>query len=170
MGDLDPLTAATRPTRRAILAGAGAAGLAGVLAACGGGESGEPAAGGSPAGSATNPPVSGSPGPASPTAAASPSAGAGEGIKTSDVPVGGGIVVENRGIVVTQPTAGTFKAFDATCTHQGCEVASVSSGKITCPCHGSQFNIADGSVARGPAHAPLAAKSVSVTGTKITVS
>ncbi len=133
-------------TRRAMLAGAGVVGIAGVLAACGGGSGG------------------GSPGSGSQTAAM------GGEVKTSAVPVGGGIVVAAKRFVVTQPTAGTFKAFDATCTHQGCEVASVSSGKINCPCHGSQYNIADGSVARGPAASPLATKRATVSGDTITVS
>jgi Rieske Fe-S protein len=164
MGDRDPETPAGA-SRRALLAGAGAVGIAGVLAACGGDTDG-PGSGAAPtAGPATNPPgASGS------TATATPPGAAGGGIKTSDVPVGGGIVVEGRGIVVTQPAAGTFKAFDATCTHQGCEVASVSSGRISCPCHGSQFNIADGSVARGPALEGLATKRVTVSGDTITVS
>ena len=57
----------------------------------------------------------------------------------------------DKDVVVTQPTAGEFKAFSATCTHQGCKVKSVADGVIVCPCHGSKFAIADGSVAAGPA-------------------
>jgi Rieske Fe-S protein len=70
---------------------------------------------------------------------------------------------------VTQPSAGTFKAFNAVCTHQGCTVASVANGTITCPCHNSQFSAADGSVQSGPAPSPLASIAVTVTGTQITV-
>ncbi|HEX4251723.1 MAG TPA: Rieske (2Fe-2S) protein [Pseudonocardia sp.] len=77
------------------------------------------------------------------------------------VPVGGGIIYPNESVVVTQPNAGTFKAFSATCTHQGCTVASVSGGTINCPCHGSRFAIGDGSVAHGPATRPLPARRVS---------
>lgn len=94
-------------TRRTVLAGAGAVGVAGVLAACGGAD--------------------GSGGGGSPGAASATGAAGGE-VKTSEVPVGGGIVVAAKRFVVTQPTPGTFKAFDATCTHQGCEVATVSAG------------------------------------------
>ena len=73
----------------------------------------------------------------------------------------------HKDVVVTQPTAGEYKAFSATCTHQGCKVKSVTDGVIVCPCHGSKFAIADGSVASGPAKAPLPEKSVSVEGGSI---
>ena len=53
--------------------------------------------------------------------------------------------------VVTQPTAGEFKAFDSTCTHKGCPVSKVEGDTISCTCHGSQYSIEDGSVKRGPA-------------------
>ena len=73
----------------------------------------------------------------------------------------------HKDVVVTQPTAGEYKAFSATCTHQGCKVKSVADGVIVCPCHGSRFAIADGSVTAGPATSPLPAKSVSVEGGSI---
>ena len=65
---------------------------------------------------------------------------------TSDVEVGGGIILADQGVVVTQPSSGEFKGFSATCTHQGCTVSSISDGTINCPCHGSRFSIEDGSV------------------------
>lgn len=80
----------------------------------------------------------------------------------SAVPVGGGKILTDQSIVLTQPSAGTIKAFSAVCTHQGCTVTSVDNSVITCPCHGSQFKITDGSVANGPATRPLAAKQVKV--------
>ena len=43
---------------------------------------------------------------------------------------------------------GTFMAFTAVCTHQGCIVGEVKDGTINCPCHGSKFKVADGSVAK----------------------
>lgn len=76
-------------------------------------------------------------------------------IATSKVPVGGGVVVAKKGVVVTQPKAGKFRVFSATCTHQGCTVGSVADGKISCPCHGSQFAIGNGAVVAGPAQDPL---------------
>ncbi|MGW2641449.1 Rieske (2Fe-2S) protein [Streptomyces sp. NPDC001348] len=90
-----------------------------------------------------------------------------EPMSTGDIPVGGGKVFTDRKIVVTQPTKGEFKAFSAICTHQGCTVNQVVDGKIDCPCHGSQFEITDGSVVRGPATTPLPAKSITVDGKSI---
>jgi Rieske Fe-S protein len=71
--------------------------------------------------------------------------------------------------VVTQPTRGVFKAFSAVCTHQGCLVAGVANGLIICPCHNSAFSATDGSVLAGPAPQPLAARTVTVTGSTLTV-
>ncbi len=87
---------------------------------------------------------------------------------TADVPVGGGIILPDAALVITQPKAGAFKAFSAICTHQGCTVSTVESGTINCPCHGSQFAIADGAVVNGPAKKPLPAKKITVSGGSIT--
>ncbi len=95
------------------------------------------------------------------------SAGAAALTATAKVPVGSGEILAPQKVVVTQPEAGTFKAFTAVCTHQGCIVASISNGAIHCPCHGSAFSIKDGSVVNGPASSPLAAIPVKVQGTSI---
>ena len=86
---------------------------------------------------------------------------------TTEIPVGGGKVLTAQKIVITQPQAGSFHAFTAICTHQGCIVNTVSGGTINCPCHGSEYSIANGSVVRGPAPLPLAAVSIKVQGTSI---
>jgi Rieske Fe-S protein len=86
---------------------------------------------------------------------------------TSQVPVGGGKIFPAAAVVVTQPAAGSFRAFSSTCTHQGCTVSKVENGLIKCPCHGSQFSIADGSVHAGPAPRPLPAKAVTVSGSNL---
>jgi Rieske Fe-S protein len=144
-------------TRRMLLLGAGAIGAAGVLAACG---SDGPAP-------SSPPPAGGGATPAPQPATEGTGGGA---IQTSDIPVGGGKIYADARVVVTQPAAGSFKAFSATCTHMACTVADVSDGKIKCPCHGSQYNIADGSVAQGPATRPLPPKMVTVNGSTLTVS
>jgi nitrite reductase/ring-hydroxylating ferredoxin subunit len=82
--------------------------------------------------------------------------------KTSDIPVGGGVIYADHGVVVTQPTAGTFKGFSSTCTHLGCTVDKVANGLIQCPCHGSMYSIVNGSVKAGPAPKPLPAEQISV--------
>jgi len=150
MTDRDQPMQAPGTTRRALLLGAGAIGAAGVLAACG-----------SSSPTTTNPGNGGNGGgaPASP-----------QPVKVSDVPVGGGAIFADQNFVVTQPTAGQFKAFSATCTHEQCLVSRIQGDKIICPCHGSQYNIADGSVAVGPATRPLPARTATVTGDTITVS
>jgi Rieske Fe-S protein len=136
-------------TRRAALAGAGFAGLAATLAACGGGSS-------SSSGSTSG---SGQAGNSGNAALAS----------TSEIPVGGGKVFSADKIVVTQPTAGEFKAFSAVCTHLQCLVDKVASGTIDCPCHGSEFSVKNGSVVSGPAPRPLPAQAIKVAGGKITL-
>jgi len=143
-------------SRRAVVAGAGGVAAAGLLTACGGGSV------------ATAPAPTVAPQPAPSAAPAAPSASSGTALtSTSDVPVGGGTVFADKDVVVTQPTAGDFKAFSATCTHQGCKVKSVADGNIVCPCHGSKFAIADGSVTNGPAKSPLPEKTISVDGDSI---
>jgi len=86
---------------------------------------------------------------------------------TSDVPVGGGKILADKKIVITQPRAGSFEAFTAVCTHLGCTVSSVSGGTINCPCHGSKFSISNGSVVAGPAPSALAPVGIKVQGTSI---
>jgi Rieske Fe-S protein len=89
--------------------------------------------------------------------------------KTTEIPEGGGKVFKDQRVVVTQPTAGEFKAFSAICTHQGCTVADVSGGTINCACHNSTFDITDGSVKGGPAPTALPGTRITVQGGSITV-
>ncbi|MGI5399944.1 Rieske (2Fe-2S) protein [Streptomyces sp. CA-135486] len=147
--------------RRTVLA-AGAAGAAALVAGCSEyGDSGGGAASKTPTTQPATP--SGEP---SGTAAASPPAG--EVLaKTSDIPVDGGKVFDAQKVVVTQPQSGEFKAFSAICTHQGCTVKTIADGIINCPCHGSKYRIADGSVAGGPAPKPLPPKQITVSGDTI---
>jgi Rieske Fe-S protein len=137
-------------TRRCMLAGMGLAGLAGALTACGSGGSpptatlGAAAAGGG--------------------SGAGPGSGSGGGAlgATNEIPIGGGKIFNTAKVVVTQPTAGSYKAFSAICTHMQCTVDQVSNGTIDCPCHGSEFSITDGHVVAGPAPSPLPGKSIDI--------
>lgn len=88
----------------------------------------------------------------------------------ADVAVGSGVVYAGDKVVVTQPTAGTFKGFDAICTHQGCVVSEIKGSSIVCNCHGSEFSIADGSVVKGPATTALPPANVTVSGDSVTLS
>jgi Rieske Fe-S protein len=86
---------------------------------------------------------------------------------TSQIPDGGGKIIDGVNIVITQPESGSFRAFTAICTHQGCTVGTVAGGTIDCPCHGSKYSIKDGSVVNGPAPSPLAPVGIRVKGTSI---
>ncbi|CAL9642788.1 Rieske (2Fe-2S) protein [Streptomyces sp. enrichment culture] len=148
---------ATGPARRTVVAAAGAASLGAVLAACSGSDD--------DASGDTGTAPSGSP---SQEAGGGENAGAGAALAaTADIPEGGGKVFPDQKVVVTQPAAGDFKAFSATCTHQGCAVKSVADGLINCPCHNSSFSITDGSVQGGPAPKPLPAVQITVSGDSI---
>ena len=103
------------------------------------------------------------------TTGGAPAAGGTPLASTSAIPVGGGTIFADKKVVVTQPTAGTFKAFSSTCTHLGCTVAKVADGLIQCPCHGSRYSIVDASVKAGPAPKPLPPMNITVTGTEITL-
>lgn len=134
------------PSRRAVLRSAGLAAAVGVgLTGCGSGQPAESSATAAPVASGT-------------------SLGA-----VADVPVGGGVVLLDAGIVLTQPAAGEIEAFSSQCTHAGCTVNQVRGGFIICPCHGSRFAIADGApTPDSPAKRPLAARQITVSGGQIT--
>lgn len=93
----------------------------------------------------------------------------GPSVAVADVPVGGGVILNDADYVVTQPKKGKFRAFDKTCTHKGCPVAAVRDGVIHCNCHGSKFSIEDGSVVHPPAQEGLAEAEVEVVGKKVYV-
>jgi Rieske Fe-S protein len=90
-------------------------------------------------------------------------------IPLSDIPVGGGVIRADDKVVVTQATAGTYKAFSAVCQHQGCIVATIQGKNIVCPCHGSAYSIVDGSVVNGPTTKPLIPKTATTDGSDLVV-
>ena len=57
-------------------------------------------------------------------------------------------------ILVVREAADDVRAFSMECTHEGCPLNPPAAGKITCPCHGSQFDLT-GQVLKGPASFPL---------------
>jgi len=152
-------------TRRGVLAGVGLVGLAGAITACSSSGSSMSAAVADPA-TSSGTGASAASAPASASSAAGGTA-AGALAATSDIPVGGGKIFDTQLTVVTQPTAGEFKAFSAVCTHMGCTVNQIAGGRIDCPCHGSEYSITDGAVLAGPAPRPLPAKTIKITGDSI---
>jgi len=151
----EPVTA---PSRRIALAAVGAAGLAVALTACSSSDDSSSDSSDTSSSSST-----------SGSTTAQGDAGGTELAKTTDIPEGGGKIFASQGVVVTQPTAGTYKAFSSKCTHQGCAVSSISNGVIVCPCHKSEFSVTDGSVKKGPATTALPAEQITVSGDSITL-
>ena len=100
--------------RPAGVSGAGVAGAA-ALAACGGATTPTTTAPSTTTASSSSTSSSAS---ASATGSASAAAPSGTPVKTADVPVGGGVINASGLFVVTQPSAGQFKAFSAVCTHR----------------------------------------------------
>jgi Rieske Fe-S protein len=80
----------------------------------------------------------------------------------TEVPVGGAKLFREAKIVVAQPTQGSYQAFSAVCTHQGCTCDKVEGTALSCPCHGSVFDAATGAVRNGPATQPLTKVDVQV--------
>ncbi len=155
----------TASTRRLVLLGAGAAGATAVLAACGTS---------TPSGNTNGEDYSNNPGPAG---SADPGTGSGGDTGSDggsggttlaavgDVPEGGGLIQGDY--VITQPVAGTFKAFSKVCTHAGCDVNKIDGGQIACPCHNSKFSIETGEPTSGPATKALPETKVKVDGDNI---
>ncbi|HVQ88413.1 MAG TPA: Rieske (2Fe-2S) protein [Actinomycetes bacterium] len=149
--EANPELAEPGVARRTVVQGAALAGVGLALAACGKAatETTTPNAQSSPTDAPSSDPAGGS------------GSGSIDGLAaTADIPVDGGVIVEK--VVITQPEKGTFKAFTAVCTHLGCIVDEVADNVITCPCHGSTYSAADGSVLGGPAPSPLAEVPVEV--------
>ena len=59
---------------------------------------------------------------------------------------------------------GAFHAFGDTCTHLQCSLAEgeLEGTVVTCPCHGSQFDVTSGDVLHGPAQEPVRSFAVRV--------
>lgn len=152
--------------RRTVLRGAMVAGVAApFLAACGGDSTADEGSTGTTGSTGSSSPPDGS---TSPPDAGGSSTGTDSAIATTaDVPAGGGLILDDPQIVITQPTAGEFKGFSSICTHQGCPVDNVTDGTINCACHGSMYSIKDGSVVGGPAPAPLPEQKIAVEGKSI---
>jgi Rieske Fe-S protein len=138
--------------RRRVLQAGGVVAVGVAVAACGSGESASPSS--APAESAAS--SAGSAGAAGAVVAA-----------VAEVPVGGGVIIQEPPIVVTQASAGEIRAFTAICPHAGCLVSEVVDSEIICPCHGSAFSIVDGAVIQGPATQGLAPEAVSVQGDSV---
>ena len=89
-----------------------------------------------------------------------------------DVPATEMRIFDVAGTKVNVASAGGhLHAFDDTCTHMGCSLAKgkLDGAIVTCPCHGSQFDVTSGAVLRGPAQRPVRSRLVQVEGEDLLV-
>jgi Rieske Fe-S protein len=57
-------------------------------------------------------------------------------------------------VLIVRKSADHYLALSMQCTHMGCPVDPPVHAVMTCPCHGSQFDLT-GQVRHGPAQYPL---------------
>jgi len=79
--------------------------------------------------------------------------------------------VDGKSVAIAN-VGGEFFAFDNVCTHQGCDLATgaLDGVVVTCPCHGSRFEVTTGAVVAGPATVPVETYAVEVVGDELQVS
>lgn len=67
------------------------------------------------------------------------------------------VMVSGERRVAVANVGGKLFGFDDVCTHRGCSLAegTLDGTVVTCPCHGSQFDVTSGAVVRGPATEPV---------------
>ncbi|WP_035701411.1 ubiquinol-cytochrome c reductase iron-sulfur subunit [Glycomyces tenuis] len=154
MTDIDTGRAAAQrvlASRRGLMCGLAGLGAAGALAACGTAEPADESSesGGEATGGATED-------------------GGGEALaSTSEVPVGGGIVVGET--VIVQPAADEFLAFSAVCPHMQTIVDPPNEeGVIVCSNHFSEFDM-EGGLLKGPAETGLTEVAITVENGGITL-
>jgi nitrite reductase/ring-hydroxylating ferredoxin subunit len=89
---------------------------------------------------------------------------------TSEVPEGKMKTVQLMGHEVCVANVdGNYYAIGNRCTHFHCPLAqgALKDNIVTCPCHGSQFDVRTGEVKRGPATMPEPVYEVMVDGSTI---
>ncbi|GGR92474.1 (Fe-S)-binding protein [Streptomyces aureoverticillatus] len=84
-----------------------------------------------------------------------------------EVPVGGSKLYTDEHVVVSRVADDEYKAFSSICTHAQCPIEKLQGSRLTCQCHGSQFDARNGKVLREPAVTPLEELPVKVAGGKI---
>jgi nitrite reductase/ring-hydroxylating ferredoxin subunit len=92
--------------------------------------------------------------------------------KTGDVPEGElrSFEVGGEDIAVAN-VSGSFHAFGNVCTHRQCQLSEgdLEGTTVTCPCHGSQFDVTSGDVRNGPATLPVDTYEVAVEGDELRI-
>jgi nitrite reductase/ring-hydroxylating ferredoxin subunit/uncharacterized membrane protein len=80
------------------------------------------------------------------------------------------VQVGDTPVMLVRDGAGVLALHDR-CSHRGCSLASgeVEDGVVTCPCHGSRFDLHTGEVVRGPATAPQPALQTRTLGGRVEI-
>ncbi|MGV9453406.1 Rieske (2Fe-2S) protein [Streptomyces sp. NPDC003635] len=73
----------------------------------------------------------------------------------SEVAKGSAKLYRDHNVVVSRDADGALKAYSTICTHALCPINKLEGTKLSCPCHGSEFDATSGEVLRAPATAPL---------------
>lgn len=92
--------------------------------------------------------------------------------QTGRVAPGTGTVVDANGTAIALfNVGGTFHAIANACTHVGGPLGegTLDGTTVTCPWHGSQFDVTSGQVRKGPARRPVATYPVRVEGSDVFV-
>lgn len=92
--------------------------------------------------------------------------------KLEEVPEGELAAFEVSGKRIAVANAGgALHAFDDTCTHEHCSLSEgdLDETIVTCPCHGSQFDVTTGAVHNPPATEPVSTYRLRVEGDQIQI-
>ncbi len=92
--------------------------------------------------------------------------------KVDEVPAGGMTAFEVDGARVgVANLEGKYYGFTDLCPHRGCSLVEgkLDASTITCPCHGSQFDVTSGALVRGPATSGIDTYELEVQGQELTL-
>src|SRR5687767_6114853 len=93
-------------------------------------------------------------------------------VKAKDVNPGEVVAIEVRGVpVAIANVAGTYYAFDDTCTHEECSLADgeLAGTTIACMCHGAECDVRTGEVLAPPAPSPVKVYPIRVSGESLEI-
>ena len=79
-------------------------------------------------------------------------------MKLADLPANGMISIEINGArIAVANVQGAYYAFDDECTHEQCSLAEgdLAGTRVTCMCHGAEFDVRSGAVLAPPAVVPV---------------
>ncbi|MER6350121.1 Rieske 2Fe-2S domain-containing protein [Streptomyces sp. NPDC001595] len=74
----------------------------------------------------------------------------------SEVAKGAARLYREHNVVVSRDERGALKAYSTICTHASCAIAKLEGTRLTCFCHGSEFDARTGEVLQPPATVALA--------------